>query len=259
MIKTNTFPVCLFVFLLCISLLLGGCSPNGYRYVNKGMNSYIRLDSVQARPLDIPASEVAPAVYFSSVSEMKQDIENGDFTADELKMIGKFYRDEKGRIPVPDTVRLYDAAFPDSYHLDYISLSGKSYYFSVKAKNDRTTAFIRIYSKDYFEQNLQTTYYSEKWGSKLWYTSSEKERNATSYTYMDFMNQLCKCVRYSFSDENQTVYVQEIYELDISYTVPMLVSIWTEQDNVYTKTSISDLTSRPAVEDICMFGVKAFQ
>ena len=192
-----------------VLLLLCGCAPSGYKYVEKGDGSYLVLGSANLKnSSQASGSELQPYVYFQSVAEMKSDIQNGNFTAAEFAEIARFSKDSKGNVAVCSVDNLFDVAKPESYTLEKITWTGTSYSFHLERVNLTATVTVKTRRgaenmiRKYFEELRSVTDYDKK--------EIDEEVNGTAY-YFNFTGYPGKRVNYTFSKNEIDYYVSEGY------------------------------------------------
>jgi len=195
-----------------VLLLLCGCAPSGYKYVEKGDGSYLVLGSANLKnSSQASGSELQPYVYFNSVAEMKSDIQNGNFTAAEFAEIARFSKNSKGNVAVCSVDNLFEITKPDNFSLEKIGWSGKGYSFYLSRGNQ--SAYLTICTKESAEKRIRHNFEELKSVTDYDRKEIDEEVNGTTY-YFNFTGYPGKRVNYTFTQNGIDYYVSEGYKTD---------------------------------------------
>lgn len=212
--------LCKYLSLLIAVLLLAGCAApaeveEGYRYVEKGDASYIVPDAKAAAYNSQSSGMVAaPHVIFTSVAEMKNDIQTGNFTEEEAKNVAGFAKDTSGNIKVCSVDSLWEPRLPSGYTapLEKIVWSGETYAFYLRGDGGFDAELVQ-YSQEAFDYHLSVNFTNVRYLNE--YVKKESRQitsdvTATAY-YFDFGDPAMDLM-YSFTNDGITYYVQERYK-----------------------------------------------
>jgi len=94
----------------------------GYRFVDDGDNSYIKVDVAY-----LADKENTNGMYFSSVEAMVEKIKAGGFTREQLQTIARFPRDDNGNVKVFDLNAVPEITFPQEIKIKRVEWLGNSY------------------------------------------------------------------------------------------------------------------------------------
>jgi len=258
-----------FLFLLLATLLLAGCTGSGYRYVNNGDEAYISLriqNTIARENGDMSQSEKAPVVYFSSVEEMKEDIQLGRFSDEELNNITQFARNAEGKIIVPNTDTIPSPTFPDRFEVDRLDWYGGSDFPAYWLKADGAISEVTVYTAEKITEKLDRFYWNPKYGKD----GIEKEEiipNAngsiagTVRYITNASNEKLKMVHYTFSVDKATFYVREQYLLNSEKESPYFMYIWcvsgtSNYEVVIYSADNNIIPFKLSIEEISQFGFK---
>ena len=264
-----------FVVLLLFSLC--GCAeeakPMPYEIVEEDGGYYLVLKGAYDQEQILNGH-----VEFESLAEMKNDLETGKFTEEELCWIDRNYpTDDKGRVLMPDLSALIEVSYPSEFKDQTISWRGKYYSFMLREKENSFVgmcADVDFPSQEEWEEKVDSFkhYYDnpdEHTGIYLEKIAEELERNAkVYYTYGYAADEekvtriYHKDVRYTLTLDSKVLYVREFYYRDhylgTDPDIPYVVSIRGEQQGTYFTVSIRDMDERPSVEWLSEFGVKNY-
>lgn len=198
----------------------------------------------------------APSITFHSVSEMKHDIQTGNFTEFELEQLSRFTKDEAGRIKICNLDNLYAPQFPTTLGEYSVVWDGDSYTFFITNAEIQ----INILSKEAFDAEVDSQNNFEKNTKfKILAKSVESGRNATVYTYYDHRSKhQMKRVFYMISGDSGTIYADELYDLTLSNTLPISVHIIGSDNGVHFRVAFQRPKERPSVEWLSQFGLREY-
>ena len=207
-------------------------------------------------------SVVAPEVRFSSVGEMKQDIETGNFTEAELKQIGRFNYAEStksNRIATVSTSKLKDAEFPSMFSLEYVTWNGSRYVFSLIDSAGGTAIIQEINKADYDERMQQVYSDSARDDRLISRQTNSPYRNATIDEFKGAFTRM-KAAVYTIEDGDRILYVIEHYDsATLGYcSIPRSIEVLITQGSQYTWVYISSPKENPSIEDLKTFDLKDY-
>lgn len=245
----------LFALSLAI-MLLAGCSANSYRYVDKGDKSYIVLDSDSQSSLSSAATQsLAPYVYFSSISEMIEDIQEGNFTEEEKMQIAKFSRNNTGNISTMSLDNLYEPIAASNYSIDSVSWTGKYYGVEYKDESTGETVNFSMGGKRHYDLEQQINANVEKVAIKS--EPDPTRKNGRLYHVVGMDGGKYKLILFEITDGSKTLHVREYYPNTTS-TVPDLIVINGTENGLYYKVSIMEIKTRPSLEKLTAFGLREY-
>ena len=258
-----------FLFLLLAVLLLVGCAGNGYRYVPNGSEAYISLGVANEngdKSENIYQSEMAPVVWFSSVEEMKEDLQLGRFSDEELKNIARFPKNTEGKIIAPSTDTIPFPTYPERFAVDRLSWEGGSGFPVYWLKADGAGAEATVLTAEKMAEELDRFFWNPKYGTN----GIEQEEimpnangniSGPARYITNANNQKVKMVHYTFSVDDATFYVLEQYLLDLQQDTPYFMEIWCVKETsnslvVIYNTDYDTIPFKLSIEEIAQFGFK---
>lgn len=202
----------------------------------------------------IGTAEMAVAVEFTSITEMKQAIEPGHFSEYELDIIqSKFEKNSRGEIKICNTDKLYDVTLPDDVETRVIEWFGDSYIFLIGENCSLNFTDQSGYDECAKQNNI------ESGKSKIISVETIEDRNARVVTYESYLSATPrKMVTYSVASGGKTITVAERYNLNESDTVPFSINFWGNCDGAYFTGYIYELTERPSFEWVTSFGLTPY-
>jgi len=211
----------------------------------------------------ISVSQDAPHVDFSSMAEMKQDIQSGNFTENELVHIQRFYqKDSKGNVLVCNLNKLYEPISPSSWNMEITNIwwSGLYYSFLLEDHSKNARATVQLYgNREAYEQSKNRQLdLSSLADNPTAIQVQEEDRNATVYKWsnqgVDF-----KVKTYTIEDGN-TLHVYESYSGNIATgNFPLeLVSLYGEYQGVFFCVTLTKLKFRPTMDELKAFGIREY-
>lgn len=197
-------------------------------------------------------SKPATAIGFPSVAKMKQTIEEGSFTAVQLRDMQNLIRIGGGKVEVCDLNNLYDAALPEGVNLDSINWYGKTYNLYFSADQAMTNyGVIKLVTKEYVEKQIKMM---DKSTEAIISRTVDPQTGGTVICYE--LNGLKKQILYSYTEGGNTVTVQEMYyEEENGMEIPHRIDICGNYGDQYFDCYIYGLKERPSYEWIKSFGL----
>jgi len=247
---------------LLLITLLAGCS-GGYRYVENGENSYLILGTKE--PSDdeknlVANKGVAPVVYFSSMAEMKSDIEKGNFTKEELLEIERFDKDDKGNVLVCSTNKLYEPTFPTRFTLGKVSWTGDSYAFYLNEKNGTEDITFVPRTRTYAENLIESDYTNPGFGGGAYRTEAVPEVGGKAYYYTDLLGENRKDVFYTVTTGDTTLYVVEYYKPDTLGEALYKIKVFGVNNRQCFEFFYygDENSTRPTMDELKAFGIREY-
>ena len=239
--------------LIVIILILTGCSPSGYQLINENGNYYILYEGQPepTNPNDL-VCEPAPAIYFSSMKEMKSDIQKGKFTEEELKELSRFtHRDERGAIVICNLDDLYQPIYPSDLDLTVVWRGPKYHWAFREGDSYRGLFTAEPRDEDIFtERENPETYWVPN--NSVTYVS---DRNATVINYAGYGDHTSEIICYRIEAEDKILLVEEFHDLTVN---TYEVNIYGKQGDQYFYISFLDPPERPSVEWLSQFGIQKY-
>lgn len=202
-------------------------------------------------------SQVEPSLKFSSVSEMKDKVLNGKLTKDEIKTIGKFSKNEAGKIPVLNFDKLGDIVLPKNMSVSGIIWDGDSYAMFIDAKDNEAAISGEVFVNS--EQVYQNRF-EQRHGSLSAYDNVQIEQtgSATEYVYSTETVKL-KTISYAVEVDGTELIIDECYVLEIldsnveslvtvNETIPASVDIWGKNSEFFFEVYLHDITEPLSLE-----------
>jgi len=232
-----------------------------YAIVQNGSECYLRfgLLSSKYRTPDENFSQMGPQVVFSSLKEMKADIQNGTFTEEELRNISQFPRSENGYPQTVNIAKLYEPVIPSTICPRDVQITwiGNSYSFWYGRK---VTAC--YYPKDFFDSEVDRRYFSlvdtiREHGAKNIIT--ETSENATVVNYETSLGWKAREKLYTIADDSKVLYVIESYWPEReSDTIPESVTVYGSQNGQYFFIYFASPTRRYSMDELSAIGVREY-
>lgn len=200
-----------------------------------------------------------PSVSFTSITEMKNDILNGNFTDEEKRELQRFPKDEAGTVTICNLQKLYQPVLPADWKLEEIIWVGRYYYFCIGPINDIELTYntVGMTTQEHFSELLAE--YNTMESENIVQLEQVEDRNAIVYSYVGGMGTNIKKIKYTITvSDNKTVYVDEVYYVDESESVPKCINILVDHAGKYLDIYIDELEARPTVEWLSQFGIREY-
>lgn len=204
--------------------------------------------------------ELVKYICFSSIEEMINDIQTGNFSEKELEKILEFPKDENERVFICNLSNMYTACYPSDMELKHVTwYGGDGYSFSLSADEDGPKGLIRFLNQKSYEEDI--IFYSNFDENPLIEeisVSSDPERNAVVYDYVTSFGDKFKLLFYAIGEGTDLLYIAETYAMEDSDIVPGDISIWGQSEGKYFYVFINRLQERPSVEWLSQFGIREY-
>lgn len=196
-------------------------------------------------------------VNFDTVAKMKEAIETGNFSKQQLDTIRNRFARKDGEILSVNTNKLYEAALPEEMEATKVTWNGQTYNFRIESNyDDAVSGTLMFETKDrhnthkedmmkFMEINKDVVQYKED------------DRDATVYEYTSAFGISMRIIIYTLQTDGKTVMVHETYRM--SGTEAKFQGVWLcgEQDGAYFYADIEG-DSRPSVEWLLSIGLKPY-
>ena len=222
---------------------------NGEQYLDFHNDSYrIAADATSQNELISGHS-----ISFSSVKEMKDCIELGKFTEEDLIAMQKYVKASNGKVAICNTKNLYDLKMPENTSLTKINWYGATYTFI--AEKGPVKIKVQLVSKEHWDKYIAS--WDVENNSNLEIVSKEVDPNgATTIVYDNLsFNYRSKIVRYTATINGNTITYMENYDYERSETLPWGMTFWGESNGAYFYGTVSDFDETPSREWLTSFTV----
>lgn len=224
-----------------------------YRIEAAGEKYYLSLKGTGSDTSVPGACVEQPAVRFSSLKEMKEDILTGNFTEAEVKELQRFSKNEEGKVEICSMQKLYEPAFPSDLEIKSVVWTGRSYNFVIGFKTVSTGSV--WFTMNHTEFSNYLAEFNTTYGS----VETVEDRNATIDSYRAGSGKDVRLIKYTITTvNNTTLYINECYSLDESSTVPNYVQILVDSGGIYLFGTVNSFESRPSVEWLSKIGVREY-
>ena len=195
-------------------------------------------------------------VRFDSVAKMKEAIETGNFSKQQLEAIRNRFARKDGEILSVNTNKLYEAALPEDMEATEVTWTGDDYFFTVKCKSDDVSVRLEFDTKEEHDQHKKKMMEFLELNDDI-VQYKEDDRDATVYEYKLRFGISMRIVMYTLQSNGKTTMVQETYRM--TGTEAKFQGVWLcgEQDGAYFYADI-DCASRPSVEWLLSIGLKPY-
>lgn len=203
--------------------------------------------------------ELVRIVRFSTVQEMINDIKTGNFSAEEMDIIKGFRKNEEGLVQICNLSSLYSATYPSTFTSQSIAWVGTGYYIDITTGENGPEALLVFKSQERFEYDIDFyRNFEEQRRITVTSVSSDLERNATVYEYLNYAGKESKAYFYVIGEGDDALYIWEQYSAEEGYSTPNEIAVWGQEQGRYFKVIISNLQDRPSVEWLSQFGIRKY-
>ena len=239
--------------------------PEPMPYVLKVENGQYLMEFTEKAP-SFSGSQTIFWPEFSSVEEMKNAIETGDFSDLEMEALRMFAKkNESGDVLVCDLDNILEPLVPTGFLLEHITWHGLDYTFYYTEVDGRIA--IQLHNSERNKKMFEEEYINFLNNPNVTLTASdtEPERNATIYYYETYIAKL-KEIQYVIQTEDKTYYIDEFYMVsrkdgrdhsDYSDTVPQYVQVWGTDKGIEFYAMI-DIDERPSMEFLSQIGIRKY-
>ena len=250
------------IYILVVILLfsaLGGCNSRGGKVVVENSEYYFVLGDAASKSHDSDNNIYGAHIRFSSLKEMKNDFETGNFTEEELKDLSTL-ADDSGKVQICNLSELYEPIFPASPDDYFVELQGGGYYkFVIAYTENYGYAHFYIQDKEYYDKEADTTWPDKSQNITITEKTTEPGRNANIYAFTtnDSSKTFIKVILYTITNGDKTLFIEETY-YEESSSIPSSIKIVGAQQEMYFQVAISEPKVRPSVEWLSSFGIKEY-
>jgi hypothetical protein len=214
---------------------------NGERYLDFHNDSY----RVAANAISQSSGlKEGYKITFKSIKEMKECIEQGKFTEDDLLGMQTFAKASNGKVSVCNTNALYDLKLPADTSLKEISWKGANYTFL--AEKGLVAIGVKMVSKEVRDNYIAS--WDVESNSNLKVVSKEVESDSTTTIVYDNLafNYRSRIVLYTATVEGSVITYMEHYDYEKSKDLPWGISFWGENAGGYFYGTISGFEEIPS-------------
>jgi len=237
--------------------ILAGCSSTNYRLIEKDGNYYIQLSERYVRNTasedSSSASIIRTPVEFSSLSEMKADIQSGNFSDEELKIISGFSKTSDGRIRICNINKLYTPECPADWSIISVYWYGGGYTFTL-SRNDEGPAHYQLTDQSSYDRAYNYMYHREEYTDATLDAKTISDDNLT--------------VTYDFTRSDGTQY-RKIYRKLIVGGKEMIIEeypadglidvfIYGKENDRFFYSSIIGLSTPLTTDQLSQFGIREY-
>ena len=250
----------LLIFAITLAILICVYSYNRYHlFIVDGRYYIIYKGQQESTNPNGLIQEEAPAIYFSSMKEMKEDILKGTFTKEELKELSRFTRDDGGAILVCNLEKLYEPTYPADLNP---TVRWHGYYYTWIFDGDiSSTSFVMSfntypdYPHAFYLWHRSPQSYRRYNGDFIDSVTTTSDRNATVINYTTADNRTMQSVSYKIETGDKTLLVEERHDLTFE---KYYVDIYGQQGDKYFQVINIEPTERPSVEWLSQFGLQEY-
>ena len=204
------------------------------------------------------------ARIFSSVTELKNDLETGNLSETILASLSR--KAKNGVLEIPDPDKICDVVLPTGLDVVSVFWNITSYEIQLSWDSNKNTewTFITVdLEGDLYDTqfNKYIVNYADA-ASVVISDRTIEDRNAREFIYTNNSGKY-KQFLYQIESDGRTLYIQEMYRLESNYdrfvseTVPENVQILCKEDGVSWFTYFNGFEERPSIEWLTSFGVKS--
>lgn len=261
------------LFLICATVLCcTACGKKPYDIIEKDGKHYISFNTISQDETALAdgANASTAAINlpdFTSIGQMKEKIENGDFNENELRAIEAKCKKNNGLLEICDVDSLCDVRMPEGVTLRNIRWWGNGYEFTLESQNTGD-CYVDCGNAEEYSYSFQKYYGNSPYSKDLAYDFREEKSYDPEGTQIFYQTGAgdFKVVKYEIREENRILYVSEEYHLtsysgtlETSTTVPYRIHMFTEENGAFVTVSIYEPTERPSVEWLSSFGVTPYE
>ena len=239
---------------MLVLCLLTGCEKEMPYEIVKGDGAYYIVTDGKT---DIKSPGRVPGLVFNDIKDMKYRMLNGYLSEEQLTELSLFSRDEEGRIIIPDLDNLWSITCPERLHIRSVLMKSNKYLIELKA-DGKPGFYVIPEDKAYFDKEMEGPTFGSKIEVEQYW---DAERNAQVYLYQvadvqkgETRKVPRKKVFYTIKEGKKIFCVTEMYELDVSETVPVDVEITFNDNGRIFHLYMPDFNELPTADWITQFG-----
>lgn len=208
---------------------------------------------------DMQGNQIPPSFVYSSLADMKEVIEKGDFSAKQQEDIQKFFKKQGDSVLVCNTSSLSDARLPEGITSSTIHWYGESY--SIDFGDGTVYGCVTITDKNGVDWE------ESSWGNRtatnkaisIISEETDEERNASVIVFDAVtVGERWKEIRYNYSAGDTNMVILERYLCHESETVPQAIYLWGHSNGEYFTVYIYGIEERPSYKWLTSFGLKPY-
>lgn len=256
--EMKKYIVCIMV-IAAVILSLVGCANNECELIIEEGNFYIVSDwqQIDQNSQSADAMEVVRYIYFDSLTELRADVIDGNFTEKEMLVLAEWANND-GKARVANVDALIEPVCPVTAGNYVVGMTRENYYFFFANPTDAKsitfhflTDMLAVNEEISKWQNFDTEIQCEV--EKI-----EIENKGTSYFYQAKNGANIKVHVYELNNNGKTFYVKETYYIDNSATVPYTVKIIGVENERYFSVYVTEPTTCPNADWVCSFGLQDY-
>lgn len=251
--------LCFIMLVFGLISILAGCYPDNYKLVQEDGVYYVDMNLRPHGTTNTTGGYFARGMYFSTLDELVNDFQTGNFTEDEFEALKTFDRSEDGKIPVPNLANLLEPIVPDSLGQPEILVCEDrcSFYYQPE---DAAKVSVSFNNQAVFHKKVEAFLNYEESLAEVdqLLVSQEPERNATVYTWTTKTGETAKYILYTIDANDTVYYVHEWYENAEGEQIS-LIEMWFEQQEKYMFVKIKSPEVRPSIEWLTSFSLKPYE
>lgn len=249
---------CIFGVFLAV-LLLVGCDSDTYQFVEEDGNDYAIVHIPTESRDSSGAQEMAPYINFESLEEMIGDLQNGNLTVEELKEMNRMFKDEKGRVELPDLSNLYEPVLPEAFGGYTVQMLGSRYHCLYNWYAEELRCLVKTTTIEAFEKRLSvyTDFETAPVISDFSETANEV-RDQLEFAPVENPLYDTSCY-YIIEAADRTIYVIESYDYNYSADTPSRVYMFYNGGTFFGYFVMYGLQERPDVEWLASFEIRDYE
>lgn len=204
---------------------------------------------------------------FKSLAEFKDTVTNGKLDNRQKSVISSAFEKDEIGVPTCDFDKLSEPDLPSDCITDQVSWSGEAYSFHISTSSE-VFGWFNIYTQSIYNQVFKREYedYFKKDTIVSIEESFETDDGKSVTTFRTGLATL-KIVRYTYTDSNKTIIVQEEYMLSsalswypliISDVVPSNITLFCTEADSYYVVDLFKFEEKPSDSWIYEFGIKDY-
>ena len=238
--------------------LLAGCSQGDYTLLERGGNYYIRLNRSANGSVandHLTSSDPVSRIQFSSITEMKNDIQSGNFTQKELDIIATFDRDDAGQIQICNIEKLYEPTFPAIFNSYIVTWYGDSYRFKLTSSNSEAIGNFTFQTKEFFDKNI--VYYTIVDTDKL-HSMTTNDDGSITYEYTSSFGIYVRLTYRTIDLDSKQLFIVEEVIPEISEDIPDRYLIFGCEHGQYYYLTINEHEEKLTLDQLSQFGIREY-
>lgn len=210
-------------------------------------------------------------VEFPNMKEFKDTVTKGLLTDSQKRIVAGFPKNNDGTIITCDFNNLHVPEVPDDIAVGTVDWRGADYYFGLHS-DDGAFGWLVCFPEYLYDSIFQSDYLNSFDNSMITVTKSEVLEDGTQEIFYTTSNGQLKNIRYSFTDNGKTIFVDKqfilqldnsnydlsLFGLKVSSTVPECIYLYGISEEGYYTVSLYNLTNDPTDEWLANFGLRQY-